>query len=1116
MDKLFQVLQGTLSPDPNARLSAELQLTQLTEQSETALALAQITVEHSLDISLRQINHAAGFALKKYVKEHWSPFFQTFKGPNATTVEVRPIRDGVRSEIKAQIRQTIFGGLSDPVRKMRLACAVVVSDIAHPDWPDDWPSLMAQLLQLIGPAASPDAADGGMRVLNDFVGIDMTEDQLLPIAREMLPRLLEIVGTPQTHSPSTQARAILIFRACVMTLFTVKEEHPVAVKAAITDILPTWLLAFQHLLATDVATELSSPPTWEALAVRTTVFGALEVILNSFPSTLQALLPTFLQFASNDLAALLPLYSTAFLSSTSDFDVPVPVEGDSQVPADLPGYISTVLDFVTQLAGRKSVKALYLDPTTKSGTRLLQSTFETAILYARMTTDDEDAWATDPNAFVADEDDEMVIYNVRAASIDLTSSLIDQFDVAAVTSLWVAFQSRLQDADAARTNGTDADWWKIYEAAIVLVGDISSDLLSHVKEHASQNKRSAFDLEAVFTNIIPNYLGATDLPFLQGRSFVFASQFAPVLPSQLAHQYIDAAIEVLDAADARVPVKISAVRALTNFFRHLQQNVEPSQAVQSIARLLPLLPQTTENTLVLIVEALVPILKVAAPSLDAPTCSSLVQIVLETWFKKPEDPILGVAIGEVFSSFASTPSPIVTNCLQTDALPTLSNILLEVRTDPYSTSAASALELIEAILSGRPSGPEHFGPGLFGTVAASLFEVIASTEDRSVTQSGLNIITTVVRKDVGQLLAWKNAHGRSGLELVLQQVAKLLEPDESESGGLFVGDLVLHLIRKAGEQLGPVLPDLLKAFVTRLATAETASFSQFPQSLILPFAYLVHKQADTVLSLLEDITVASPSGPRPALQVLLSSWSENVDVFQGFWALKASYVDGFMPIIAFVDACAQTRPTSYRTVALAQLFLSPRPSLSQIVVKGDLLLTDANRNRIMTRARAKKNPDQFSLIPFRAKVLKVLLKDAQSALSESSGLNASGHFRHDDDDENDDAESDDGDDEWADEGQEFASGGLGKDLDYLSDLLGGGGGGLRKYLSDEGSEAPGSDEEDAEDLKDDEIYQLDVAAHLKSLFHQAYTNDSNDFKTLATEYLKQEEKDILSVLLTSA
>ena len=79
----------------------------------------------------------------------------------------------------------------------------------------------------------------------------------------------------------------------------------------------------------------------------------------------------------------------------------------------------------------------------------------------------------------------------------------------------------------------------------------------------------------------------------------------------------------------------------------------------------------------------------------------------------------------------------------------------------------------------------------------------------------------------------RNAQGASGLELVLAQVAHLLQTGASESGGLFVGDLVLHLIRTASASLGPVLPDLLKAFVTRLATAETASFSQVRLSSLI-------------------------------------------------------------------------------------------------------------------------------------------------------------------------------------------------------------------------------------------------------------------------------------------
>lgn len=60
------------------------------------------------------------------------------------------------------------------------------------------------------------------------------------------------------------------------------------------------------------------------------------------------------------------------------------------------------------------------------------------------------------------------------------------------------------------------------------------------------------------------------------------------------------------------------------------------------------------------------------------------------------------------------------------------------------------------------------------------------------------------------------------------------------------------------------------------------------KSLVLPFAYLVHTQLDTVISLLEGITVPAHgnSPAQPALHVLLSAWCDNVGVFQGFWNLK--------------------------------------------------------------------------------------------------------------------------------------------------------------------------------------------------------------------------------------
>ena len=63
-----------------------------------------------------------------------------------------------------------------------------------------------------------------------------------------------------------------------------------------------------------------------------------------------------------------------------------------------------------------------------------------------------------------------------------------------------------------------------------------------------------------------------------------------------------------------------------------------------------------------------------------------------------------------------------------------------------------------------------------------------------------------------------------------------------------IGDLIIHLFRRAGERVLPILPDLLQAMLLRMQTAQTATFLQ---SLIIPFAFLIHSHRDTVLDLLE-------------------------------------------------------------------------------------------------------------------------------------------------------------------------------------------------------------------------------------------------------------------------
>ena len=88
------------------------------------------------------------------------------------------------------------------------------------------------------------------------------------------------------------------------------------------------------------------------------------------------------------------------------------------------------------------------------------------------------------------------------------------------------------------------------------------------------------------------------------------------------------------------------------------------------------------------------------------------------------------------------------------------------------------------------------------------------------------------------------------------------------------------------------------------------------QSLIIPFAFLIHNQRDTVLDLLEGQSVDD----TPALEILIRTWCENAETFQGFWAPRIS------------------------TLALCSLFASERPSLHNVIVKGDLVVKPETKN----------------------------------------------------------------------------------------------------------------------------------------------------------------------------
>lgn len=218
----------------------------------------------------------------------------------------------------------------------------MLSFITKADWPEDYPSLLNDLLLLIS-SGNNASIHGAMQVLTEFIRSELSEDQVLPILRQLLPLLLTILGSTE-HSPLTRARAIAVFRQCITALDMVRKEHPEAVNEAINGVLPQWLDAFRILLEQDALSDLKDP-SWEPLAIRSQVFKTLGIIQTNFSAALAPVAEGFIGLAITNLTALMPAFRQHCILPDSP-PPPAFSQDDPDIVLSLGNLACPAMDFV--------------------------------------------------------------------------------------------------------------------------------------------------------------------------------------------------------------------------------------------------------------------------------------------------------------------------------------------------------------------------------------------------------------------------------------------------------------------------------------------------------------------------------------------------------------------------------------------------------------------------------------------------------------------------------------------------------------------------------------------------------------------------------------------------
>lgn len=441
---------------------------------------------------------------------------------------------------------------------------------------------------------------------------------------------------------------------------------------------------------------------------------------------------------------------------------------------------------------------------------------------------------------------------------------------------------------------------------------------------------------------------------LRARGYLVAGVLARVAGEtfqQTAAAYLEASLKAISEDPAEV-VKVSCIRTLQDFVLSLPPSVTAPFQIPIISAVSEYIsahdlrePSDSDDLKVTLAETLRDTIMVNP---DVVLTSSAVDVLFNVASNGATNFQLTMIVTEAFEEIVEAIADkgadgYVRLC--ENVLPSLTGAIDVGNLTQESALTNFATDLLRALAE---RGLEPLPAGFVETVMPKLNRLLLDSAEGELIRPATEAVRHILSHDFNQFVAWHDPQtGKEAIEVVLVIIDRLLGPAVDDNAATEVGQLAAELVERAGsERLGPYLPQLLRAVAQRLATAQQA---QFIQSLILVFARLTLISAREVVDFLAQVDIGGQSG----LPIVMGKWLENSVNFAGYDEIKQNII------------------------ALAQLYNLEDPRLSQVQVKGDLIIQDTGR--IKTRSQARNNPDQFTTVSAPLKIIKVLVEELAAA-----------------------------------------------------------------------------------------------------------------------------------------
>lgn len=1044
MMSLLQLIDQAQSPDNNLRESAEKNLINCCDANPSDILTQLINIGANFDQTNLQLSYRqfALLSLRKLITYYWTPAFESFRNTNVLTPESKQfIRD-------ALLKLVLDDHANSKIVSSASYCVVQISAV---DFPDEWPQLLQDLYNGITQFGSINAINVLVEIFDDIISEDMFFDG--GIGLKTLEIIFQLLNNENNSDKAQLVIAMKLFNATLVQMSTVGSHSQEDRKNLINQCIPQSLKILIDLLnkfkINSVGDKLDSTEIESTLQLHSKIFENLNLISNEFPKKLFA---KELRVSIKDLSLVL-INNLAHLSLQNSNNS----DEESVFKQSFVDCTINCLDFISTLSN-------FIKFNEVDNQNLLQDLLILGCL------DDEtiEDWLAEYNEFVSKETGLMASFTIRDQIADYLISLNNNI-------LQITFQDILQSILTNIQSNNNNNKNRLIESSLFML----QSLLSTDNDDMNLHVNSESELKSFIDMLFQYQLSANDITLSSRIILVIPKildKFMDVLTNVklLTKDYLEKSILLsLNTQNEIITVSILIAFGYYCYFAELPSVLGPEKCLEVQDNLLKIINSIShsskEDTNGLLIESLNHIINCNVTSTPFKILQTQFTSVLSISSKDPSNIQIVVESQECLERLLSNVNTDMYTSFIEICLPSFVNIINSNETTNYKYSPLLSLilEFVTVFMKKKPSD----GP-LPSVICEYIFEPLANVLQKSDEEETLQLAT-----DAFSYLIYNTESNvpLSQLPVIINILERLLSVDISDTGAMNVGTLIVSIFNKFNQEIGNILPQILKAAVTKLIQIKNISTQE---NLVSLLCYITNVDPLQTINFLFQMS-EEESNPQ-LITLTFNKWFETFEIIRSEKKIK----DNIVSLVKIFNLCDNR--------------------LFQILVNDQLIPYDGDL--IITRSMAKKMPDRYTQVNVYIKIIKLFINELNfrnkqpdveqllgnkdlNKMKENEILNTSGNTV--DDDEGDD----DGD--WED---------VDDVLDYEK---------LQEYIQED-SELEGDDDQISNENEDitgiGNINETPVEL-LITFFKEVTSKNINQFQDIYSQLTDDERGSISSALV---